>query len=775
MSRKLPYLFAAFVALWIGVWAPGFPTPELWEPLAQAVGVRPPETICPALWQILVSPWVTHLSSEQVFWGLRLLGALSLAGLYLLVHTSIYRLLPVLVRRRAQESRERARVPRFAVALAALAFVASPSLWRSGLLFSPLMLNYLLLFGSFAAILRFFSVYRMGPLVVSGLLAGLLAADSPLGYFLLVGSLLTMFTAYLRGSGDPDVNPLSEQGSLILAQRWYTTAFIFAWVCALAANGGWFVYREGLAALKLEGMDLVIHFLRHQLSSLIALASVFGWGAFVLVAVAPLVLVVVLSRKAMNEEAYLTLWSTLGYSFVGLFAFFELTDYSVLWFWTKGVRISPELVGVASFLLALALAYALVVLAIDVFVRDYAWLSGKRLDVMKGPSAEAVEASGRLGWVRIVAIATPILLVVSSLALKSVSAEHRVTRLLARGVAAMVADAAGVPIVTTDGHFDAILEFCARDQGGLKALSFIPGHFESLAREQYLRTRGETDEDDLAILREQGAPQAVRTWVKTLSPRAGALALQLGTEFWAHEVTREFAVLGTCVRTDAAATNLVGESVARARALADDLIALHAAHVDNRIQDEWLLQKKDALAWRLSRLARVRSVAADARGDVAASRQEAELAEALDAGNVALERLGLSSEWMPQQMGGGLTPREGLRFALSRGDFLRARPFARKILVQDASDATANYAMGMACVMEKKWTQAADYLESVLKERGEEPVVLNNLAMVEMKLGRLESALKHAEKAHELMPDQVEIANTLADIRRLLAREASKK
>jgi tetratricopeptide (TPR) repeat protein len=107
-----------------------------------------------------------------------------------------------------------------------------------------------------------------------------------------------------------------------------------------------------------------------------------------------------------------------------------------------------------------------------------------------------------------------------------------------------------------------------------------------------------------------------------------------------------------------------------------------------------------------------------------------------------------------------------------RGNELVIRParqnaggeFAEQILAGDSDDVSANFAMGMGCLIEKKYLRARKHLEKCLSRRPDEPAVLNNLAVVELRLGRTDLAEEYALKALKLYPDSLEIKSTLRHI-----------
>ena len=121
-------------------------------------------------------------------------------------------------------------------------------------------------------------------------------------------------------------------------------------------------------------------------------------------------------------------------------------------------------------------------------------------------------------------------------------------------------------------------------------------------------------------------------------------------------------------------------------------------------------------------------------------------------------------EWVAHQKGVRLTPREGLRVGLDRADFRLARTFAQQVLASDPYDTRANFAMGMGYFTEELYGRAEYYLKRCLVRKPDEPAVLNNLAIVQFRLGRVEEAETTAVKALKRYPKSIEIKKTLEHI-----------
>ena len=73
----------------------------------------------------------------------------------------------------------------------------------------------------------------------------------------------------------------------------------------------------------------------------------------------------------------------------------------------------------------------------------------------------------------------------------------------------------------------------------------------------------------------------------------------------------------------------------------------------------------------------------------------------------------------------------------------------------------------MKFYQEEQWSRAASHLRRCLVRRPDEVAVLNNLAVVEMKLDQLDDAEKHARRALELHPELKDVQSTLDKILRL--------
>jgi tetratricopeptide (TPR) repeat protein len=147
--------------------------------------------------------------------------------------------------------------------------------------------------------------------------------------------------------------------------------------------------------------------------------------------------------------------------------------------------------------------------------------------------------------------------------------------------------------------------------------------------------------------------------------------------------------------------------------------------------------------------------------------EESELADALDAKNVAYGRIRKQMDWVGQQKGMRLTPREGLKIGLDRADFRLARTFAQQVLVSDPENTRANFAMGMGYFVDEQYGRAEVYLKRALVRSPNEPAALNNLAIAQLRLGKLAEAETNATKALKAFPTSKEIKKTFDHIKGL--------
>ena len=89
----------------------------------------------------------------------------------------------------------------------------------------------------------------------------------------------------------------------------------------------------------------------------------------------------------------------------------------------------------------------------------------------------------------------------------------------------------------------------------------------------------------------------------------------------------------------------------------------------------------------------------------------------------------------------------------------------------------ANFGMGMYYYTSHQYALAEKHMNVCLKRNPRQPAFWNNIAVIQMHLGRFKEARVNARKALELLPDSAEIKKTLSQIDEAekKAAEAEKK
>lgn len=247
----------------------------------------------------------------------------------------------------------------------------------------------------------------------------------------------------------------------------------------------------------------------------------------------------------------------------------------------------------------------------------------------------------------------------------------------------------------------------------------------------------------------------------------------MGLELWRHNNLPLPETGGLVSRTAGFPPGQAEIQAAKARRLAERFLALHEKGDPLRAGHPELNSLFLFSQWRLSRMCRIRANEADRKNDAARSETEHALADKLDRYNPEWQKVQEKMDWIGRQDGMRLTPREGLRLGLDRADFRLARAYARRILATTPDDVPAHFALGMGYFTEKQYGRAEMHLRKCLLKAPDEPAVLNNLAIVQLRLGRYAEAETNALHALRVMPDSSEIKTTLRHIRSALNRNGT--
>ena len=98
-----------------------------------------------------------------------------------------------------------------------------------------------------------------------------------------------------------------------------------------------------------------------------------------------------------------------------------------------------------------------------------------------------------------------------------------------------------------------------------------------------------------------------------------------------------------------------------------------------------------------------------------------------------------------------------------------ARRYALPVLKEDPDEPNANFAVGMSYYVEEQFAKAEEYLTKVLKRKPNEGAVYNNIALIQLRTGRLEEARANVTKALKLFPDSPEIKDTARQVEKAIA------
>ena len=771
--RPCALLLGIGVALfaWLSGNSSVFP-PELWDEISIAAGIRPPVGPTPGFWRFAVSRLIAYAGLERTIFVLRVLGPVSLGLLASFMYLFLSEMLPLSLRQRMMKWGWSRRVVQLVLIQGALCFVLSDPVWRLGRVFAPDML--LLLVG--VLLLDVFCWAMRGgkpflAILMSGI-AGLFAADTVFAFVL-----LPTFSAFVsRRLNSPGVkmnDALSNPLLRYLTFRRMFVMFSLMWIVGVWLNTQYFWANGGLAAQGWTQFTYFLHYLFGYLQEIGAAARPLGWVFITIAAVAPLVIAIAFVGVATDDDKLLSYLVGLVFLAIGLFAFTQSTGWTSAWFWhwidTPEQVPSQFLLCFCMFMTSVVVTMSLCVVGVEFYFRSDSRVAGVRFE-------DAVESAKN--WARVVAslrkvgrvvragLAYEPLVVLALLVVPRFSTVEREMSALVNDSIWQTAEECGsAGLIFTDGMLDSALEVAARRQGrDLKALSMLAG---TTPYEKYVRTRGETDEEDEEML-EAGAANTLRTWVKEGDARASDIAVQVGLELWRRNGLKVPEYGGLVARTAGFPEGERGKWVSSAHRLAGRALALHREEAVDDVPNARLKDMLSVVEWRLSRMCQMRADAEDSAGNADDALHETELAEVLDNVNVAWKRVRERMEWTEVMYDTRFTPREGMRHWLEKGDFRMARMYARRILNAKPQDSSANFAVGMSYFVEEKYNRAEAYLKRSLESRPDEPAALNNLAVVQAKLGRLEEAETNALKALKRLPDSTEINSTLRAIRRRL-------
>ena len=768
-DHAIVYVFGAGIAAlsWLSGNNAEIP-PDLWEEVAVAFGLRPPPTIFPSLWRCLASLLVGHVGMDAGLLTLRILGAVSLGMLAMMTFRIFDEVLPDTLRLHMRRKGWSRRIVRFILLQGAVFFVCSDPVWRAGQIFSPTMLLLVLSLVAFRLFLHALREPKQRYVIMMSAVFGLLAAESPLGVLPMAAFPLFVISLAQKVGDElalPLVNPLVR----VITFRRMSLAFLAGWALTFTSTTLYFRRHDGLAAHDWDSFTYYIHYLHRYAQLVMDAATPVGWIFIFAVVLFPLIMSMVLLRQATDDDRFLVYFHGLYFAGAGLLAFMQSAGWKPFWFWTW---IDAQVPVKSDYLLCLCLLatsmtamIALCVLGVEIYFRNYRRIAMIRYQDAVEDLPDAAKIVSHFRFVdrvlRAALLYEPLVAAALIIPFKFTSPESRMKAIVNEGAALTAKECGDAQVLFTDGALDAAVEVAAARQGKkLKALSMMSG---SKPYEIYIRTRDAADEEDRGMLA-VGTADTLRTWVRSKPQCATNIAVQLGFELWRHDKLPMPQCGGLVARTAGFAPGDAERGRAAALDLAGRIMALYESKDPMGIANRSLKSMFMFLQWRIARMCRMRADAADRAGDMPLAMAESEQADALDRKNVAYGKIRKQMDWVGQQKGMRLTPREGLNIGLERADFRLARTFAQQVLVSDPENTRANFAMGMSYFVDEQYGRAEVFLKRCLAKNPNEPAALNNLAIVQMRLGKLEEAETNAARAFKLFPASKEIKKTLEHI-----------
>lgn len=763
-------LASGFCWLWQ---APGIP-PEAWEVFAEAASLRPPEKLFPGFWRLMIVPICQILGVAHTGLLLRALGFASGGLIAALAYLILREIQLFAMSRVAVNPIWFKKIATRTTAVCALVFSCSPGVWKLIRFYQPETQLALLMLIAVWLFLRFLRTDSLGAFALALFIAGTILAETALGIALFL--FFVTFSWYFTRVRINPFNPLTNPyvWNLIKWRMTFYPAMGFLIVMALNIQsfqwfGGW----------ESAGWEGYAHFFEDFILAYVQtfqdLTTLPGWFFGVLVCVGPFILSFACYRSSVDDEKFLDYLRGWMFILSAVTAISQLGFIQVLWFWPS-FSTSPLLVGCLNFFSVAALALSFSVLTVNLYCRNdfliglvrypeyFVGMTGLEINGSRDPEMLFRQKARRTRTALIYCL--PILLILVCVIPRMDLKGHLVEEVIRDAVRAIVMEAGDAKWIFTDGRLDAGIELEAAGRGHhLVALNLVS---KRNSRARVLALRNAVDVEDRLLL-STSAAQALRTWVEAKPNRVAECAFQLGLEAF-NRLKQPLPPIGGFV----ARSGMTKEEQAAARELAESIEVrirqFYRRYTSSETPDGLLGALFEVVQWRLSRCLRLRAEEELISGNMAQATSLQERIVELERSNRSLQRLMARLNWMSSQEGDNLSPREGLLLSLKRADFKLAQRYATAILGANPDDADANFAMGMRYLLEANYCLAAEHFSRVLKIRPKEVAVLNNLAIVRFKQGRLEEAQKLAEEANRIRPNSREIMDTLLQIRNAIQK-----
>ncbi len=751
---------ATMVYLLQAFWSyPSLP-PAVWDDVSVAAGVRPAFAVTPGLWGHVATFCYSIFGIRGGTSVLQTLGHVSLAVITMFMYSFLREALTFVMRARPQRSPRRKMVMRIAAAIGAVSFAASDPVWSAGQFFSETTLLLVLTIG---AIEFFFAFLRKGTLkysYVCAILLGFLTAETPMGMVLTAIFIALNFIVIkmLPNLESPFFKP-----ALIEVGKWHMTFLLGgAMAVGIGLNCIGYIAHDGLVPGGESAGALPLKYALDYLGRATSASGMSGWILLLGFALGPFVVSIVRFSAAADEENFLSYSTGLVFFFCGACAFSQCASLPALWFWTYMPVDSQYLLSLCSLMCALTVACSITILGVDSLCRDHRRLAQKFFGVGDEPeeddSVMSKALTRRLRAFGIVVI--PLALVAAVVPGRRKSATRAMLAFIGDVVEATVEEAGDAEYIITDGKLDAALEIASRSRGGsLKCINVFGFGGKNLV---YLRTRGmESDKEMYESFKFDGA-MGLRCWIRDKPAWLAKAAAQVGFDLWRRDGKPLPPMGGLLSRPAAADAAWRAKGVEKARELQRRALEI----VEGGIADctEKSIRSTFYFAmWRLSRMCLYRHDVAGLEGDVKTAMEEMAMHEKLDAVNADFqqEERRRIIKHRNDQMQSLSTPREVLHLALVRADFQLGSAYAELILASEPDDPDANFVMAMHYIRDlNQLAMGEEYLKRCLLRNPDQPAFYNNLAMVQIELGKLDAAEANVKRALELLPDSSTVRET---------------
>ena len=761
----ISFLIGIAVFVFQTLWQLPGPAPEHWQDMAVATGLYPAYSVVPGYW-VSLAGWLYKATGVTLGTTiLQYIGHAVIAVITMIMYGVLREVLTFIMRARPQSnSKWRKTVMRIAAAIAALSFACSDAVWSAGQFFSETTLLLLL---TVLALQSFFTFLRKGQLKYSYLCAlalGVLTAETPAGFFLVVTFIALNFIVLniLPNMESPFFKP-----ELIEVGKWHMTfIYLVALLGGIGFNAVMYMVHDGLVPGGESFGSIPLSYLLDYFHRLTAAAPIFGWVLLLGASIAPFVISIVRFPDAADEERFLSYSTGIVFLFCGIVAFSQCASLPALWFWTYVPVHSQYLLTIGSVMLVMTVATAVTVLGVDSLCRDHRKLSrqlfGVDADATEGEEMVMSQSlTDRLRALGIIVV--PLMLLAALVPGRVKSASRAMLALVEDVISATIDEAGDATRLFTDGNLDAGVEVESLRRGRpLYCIALMGGGPNQI----YLRTRGTDEDPEDAFSFQYDGGMGLRSWIRDKPEKLKSVAVQVGFDLWKRDGKPLPPMGGLLSRPT---MNDSAELAARTT-IATNLAARAISIFDSGIKDCTDTSIKKAFfdaEWRLARMSIYRAESHDLAGDALTAIADMALAKALNDRNETFKSLLKATERRNEQMMQRLTPREGLQLALVRADFRLGKVYAETILGADPENPDANFALGMFYESEKQYSRAEEYLIRCLIRRPNEPAVYNNLAMIEIVLGKLEAAEVNAKKALQLIPGSAAVLDTLAQIEKM--------